>query len=228
MLGEGDEAVAVDGSHLLIATGRAPNVAGLGLDAASIEHDGSGIVVDRRLRTSNRRVYAIGDVVAGPASTNRAEDQAATVLRSILYRVPRQEAAGAAPFVTFTDPQLAVVGLGEEEARRDHKNLRILRLPFAENDLAQAERTTAGAIKVIVTDRGRILGAAAVGTNAGEVIALYSLAISSGLDIRAMQSFAPPYPSRAEIAKRVALTYDGPGPTPVRGKRIIEFLRKFG
>jgi pyruvate/2-oxoglutarate dehydrogenase complex dihydrolipoamide dehydrogenase (E3) component len=135
----------------------------------------------------------------------------------------------AAPYVIFTDPGIARVGLGEEAARIAHKNVRVLRVPFAENDLAQAERTTAGMIKAIVTDRGRILGAGIVGHGAGEIIALWSLAMSAGLGIDAMKTFPAPYPARADIARRAALAFDGPGQAPAPPRRgPLALLRRFG
>ncbi len=215
-LREGGEEVAVDGSHLLVVPDRAPAVDGLGLDAAGIGHDPSGIIVDRNLRTANKRVYAIGDAVAGPASVNRAEHHAAFVLRSIAGRRPAGVVEAGVPFVTYTDPEFARVGLGEAEARLGHKLVRVLRVPFAENDLSQAERTTSGMIKVIATDRGRILGAGATGRGAGEIIALWAFAIANGLGIDAIRALPAPYPSRADISRRVAIAFDGPGRTPIR------------
>jgi pyruvate/2-oxoglutarate dehydrogenase complex dihydrolipoamide dehydrogenase (E3) component len=223
---QGEEEIVVDGSHLLIVAGRVPNIAGLGLDAAGIAHSAEGISVDRRLRTTNRHVYALGDVVAGPASVARAEHHAGLVLAAINGGRSRGSDEAAVPFVVFTDPALARVGLGEAEARQRHKRLRILRLPFIENDLAQAERTSAGMIKVVASDRGQILGAAAAGRGAGEVIALWSLAIAGGLDIGAMAAFAAPYPSRAEIARRVALAFDGPGPATAPRRGLPGLLRR--
>ncbi len=225
---ENGEEVAVDGSHLLVVPGRSPNVEGLGLDVAGVDYAPSGIVVDRRLRTTNKRVYAIGDAVAGVASANRAEHHATVVLGSIAGRRAAGDAESGVPFVVFTDPQLARVGLSEEEARMKHRSLRVLRVPFVENDLSQAERTTAGLIKVIATDRGRILGAGVVGRGAGEIIALWSLAISSGLGIHAIKSFPAPYPSRADISRRVAMAFDGYGQTPIRRTGLFSFLRRSG
>lgn len=227
-LREDGEEVAIDASHLVVVPGRAPNVEGLGLDAAGIDHSASGIVVDRTLRTTNKRVYAIGDAVAGAASANRAEHHASIVLRSIVGRRPSGDAESGIPFVVFTDPELARVGLSEAEARARHKLVRVLRVPFAENDLSQAERTTAGLIKVIATDRGRILGAGVTGRGGGEIIALWSLAMASGLTIDALKSFPAPYPSRADISRRAAIAFDGPGRTPIRRSGAFSFLRGSG
>lgn len=226
--GENGEAFTVDGSHLLVSKGSAPNIDGLGLGAAGVGFDVAGIKVDRKLRTTNRRVHAIGDAVAGPMTTSRAEYQADLVLKSILYRLPVRNDPTAAPGITYTDPALAAVGLDEAAARQKHKDVEVLRLPFSENDLSQADRTALGLIKVVVTRKGQILGAAAVGRGAGEVIALWSLAMANGLGISAMRSLVAPYPSRADIARRVAGTFGGPGLTPLWRRRIIDFLRKFG
>jgi pyruvate/2-oxoglutarate dehydrogenase complex dihydrolipoamide dehydrogenase (E3) component len=227
-IAEGEGEVQVDGSHLLVAAGRSPNVADLGLDAAGVAFDLDGVVVDRHLRTTNRRVYAIGDVVAGPSAVNRADCQAERVLRAMLFRLPVRDRSADAPVVTFTDPGLARVGLGAAEALKRDNKVRILRFPFIENDRSQAERMPAGFIKVVTSRRGRILGAAIVGHDAGEQIALWSLAIANRLGIESMLSFVPPYPARAEISRRVAETFYGPGLTPGWYRRIIEFLRKFG
>jgi pyruvate/2-oxoglutarate dehydrogenase complex dihydrolipoamide dehydrogenase (E3) component len=105
--------------------------------------------------------------------------------------------------------------------------VRVLRVPFAENDLAQVERAAAGLVKVVATERGRILGAAAVGRGAGELVALFSLAISAGVGVPALRTLPLPYPSRADIVHRVAVAFDGPGRAPVpRGG--FAFLRRSG
>lgn len=220
--------IPVDGSHLLVATGRSPNIADLGLDAAGVACDKEGVTVDRLLRTTNRRVYAIGDVVAGPMVASRGDYQARHVLRSILFRLPWREQPNQIPIVTFTDPGLARIGMNEAEARRRDGKARVLRFPFIENDRSQIEHMPAGFIKVITNKRGLILGAAIVGHEAGEQIALWTLAMSNRLKIGAMLDFVPPYPSRAEISRRVAETYRPAGLTSGWRQRIIQFLRKFG
>jgi pyruvate/2-oxoglutarate dehydrogenase complex dihydrolipoamide dehydrogenase (E3) component len=123
---------------------------------------------------------------------------------------------------------LAHVGLGEDEARRAHKTIRVLRWPLSENDRAQAERKTRGHIKVITDKRGRILGATIVGHGAGELIATWSLARSSRLNVRAMAGTVVPYPTMAEIGKRAAITYFLPSLTSKWVRRIIGLLRRFG
>jgi len=225
---EDGEEVAVDGSHVLLAAGRVPNTADLGLAAAGIDHGDTGIAVDKFLRTTNRRVYAVGDIVAGPASATRADYHAERVLSGILYRLPKRVLATDIPLVTFTDPGIARIGLSEAEARQGNDRVRVLRFPFIENDLSQAERLPTGFIKVIVSRRGRVLGVGIVGHDAGELIALWSLAIAKGLNIRAIAEMVPAYPSRAEVAKRVSEGFGEVDLTRQFRRRIIEFLRKFG
>jgi pyruvate/2-oxoglutarate dehydrogenase complex dihydrolipoamide dehydrogenase (E3) component len=218
----------VRGSHLLVAAGRRPNTASLGLERAGIEADGKGIRVARTLLTSNRRVYAIGDVIGGMQFTHMANYHAGIVIRRALFRLPARVATDAVPWVTFTDPELAHVGLSEAEARARHGRIRILRWPYAENDRAVAERQTEGEIKVIADRRGRILGADIVGAEAGELIQMWTLAIGRRLSIRAMTEFISPYPTLSEISKRAAYTYYSSSLTSPLVRRIIGWLGKLG
>lgn len=218
----------IDGTHLLVAAGRRPNTDGLGLEAAGIAAGRGGITVNRGLRTSNRRVYAIGDVAGGLQFTHVANYHAGLVIRSALFRLPVREKRELIPWVTYTEPELAQVGPPEAEARKRHRAIRILRWPYSENDRAQAERATHGFIKVVTTKRGRILGATVVGRNAGEIVQLWALAVANRMNIKAMTGFVSPYPTLGEISRRAAITYFAPGLTKPAVRRIIGFLRKFG
>ena len=168
----------VDGTHLLLAAGRRPHVEDLGLAEAGIAFDARGIEVDERLRTTNRRVYAIGDVVHGPQFTHWASYQAGLVVRSILFRFGGKIRPEILPWVTFTEPELAHVGMSEAEAAQKHKHIQILRWPLAENDRAQTDRSTRGLVKIVTTKNGRILGADILGANAGELLAPFVLAVA--------------------------------------------------
>ena len=222
----GEETLA--GSHLLIATGRRPNVDDLGLDRAGISHDRRGIQVDRGLRTANKRVYAIGDAAGGPQFTHVANYHAGLVMQNALFRLRPKVREDAIPRVTFTDPELAHVGLTEDEALRRGYRIRVLRWPYHENDRAQAERETAGQIKVIATPRGRILGATIVGPAAGELITTWTLAVSRRLNLRAIYGIIIPYPTLSEIGKRAAVTYFMPSLRSNWLRRTIVWLRRFG
>lgn len=215
------------GTHLLVAAGRRPAVQGLGLEAAGVEYSPLGIRVDARLRTSNRKVYAIGDVAGGPQFTHLCSYQAGIVLRSALFRLPARQRLAALPWVTFTEPELAHVGLSEASARA-RGPIRILRWPYAENDRAHAEREGQGFIKVVTSARGRILGADIVGAHAGELIHLWTLAVSRGLGIGAVAGMIAPYPTLGEIGKRAAGNYFLPKLFSERTKRLVRFLARFG
>jgi len=223
----GDEET-IEGSHLLVATGRTPNVAELALDRAGIAYGPRGIVVDKRLRTTNRRVYAIGDVAGGLQFTHVANYHAGLVVRHALFRLPVAASNDALPWVTFTDPELAHVGLSEAEARARRYAFEVLRWPYHENDRAQAERATLGHIKVITTRRGRILGATIVGRNAGELIATWALAVGQHLNIRAIAAAVLPYPTLGEIGKRAAISRYTLSLTRPMVRRIIGWLRRLG
>jgi len=223
-----DQEETIEGSHLLVATGRTPNVADLGLDRAGIKLERRGIVVDKRLRTTNARVYAIGDVAGGLQFTHVANYHAGLVVRHALFRLPITASNDALPWVTFTDPELAHVGLTETEARARGHVIQVLRWPYHENDRAQAERTTQGHIKVVVARRGRILGATIVGHNAGELIATWSLAVGQRLNIRVIATAVLPYPTLAEIGKRAAITRYMASLTSPVVRRIITWLRRLG
>jgi pyruvate/2-oxoglutarate dehydrogenase complex dihydrolipoamide dehydrogenase (E3) component len=216
------------GSALLVAAGRRPRLDGLGLEAAGIAHDVLGITVDAGLRTSNRRVYAIGDAVGGLQFTHVAGYHAGLVIRSALFRLPVRVSSAAIPWVTYTEPELAHVGLAEAAARQRHGTIRILRWPFAENDRACTERVPGGFVKVVTGARGRILGASIVGPQAGELIQPWVLAIARGLGIGAMAQLVLPYPTLGEAGKRAAGSYFMPALFGPRSKRLVRFLRRFG
>ncbi|MCU0832268.1 MAG: FAD-dependent oxidoreductase, partial [Rhizobiaceae bacterium] len=201
-----DGAVAVDGSHLLVAAGRKANVDGLGLEAAGVKHDRRGVSVDKGLRASNRRVYAIGDVAGGLQFTHVAGYHAGLVIRSALFRLPVRNETRHIPWATYTDPELANVGMTETQAREANLSFQILRWPYAENDRAQAEGKTTGLIKVIVDTKGRILGAGIAGAGAGEMINIWALAVAKSMRVHDIAAYVPPYPTMAEIGRRAAVS----------------------
>ena len=218
----------VTGTHLLIAVGRKPNVDDLGLDKAGVAYGSSGVVVDKGLRTTNRRVYAIGDAAGGRQFTHVANYHAGLVIRNALFRLPVRAEDRAIPTVTFTDPELAQVGLTEAEARQQGVKINVLRWPYHENDRAQTERHTHGHIKVIASQRGRILGATIVGTHAGELIAMWALAIKQNLTVRSFAELTVAYPTFAEIGKRAAIIVYTRSLTNPFVRRIIGVLRRLG
>ncbi|MBL4775476.1 MAG: FAD-dependent oxidoreductase [Mariprofundus sp.] len=215
------------GSHLLIATGRRANVEGLNLQAAGVAYSAKGVQVDARLRSSNKRIFAIGDVAGPYQFTHMAAYQAGIVIRNMLFKLPAKVDYSAVPWVTFTDPELAHVGMSEADAKQAGKDIRVLRWHFDENDRAQAERRTEGLIKVITAPKGLILGASIVGLHAGELIQPWILAISQKLKIGAMAAIIAPYPTLAEANKRIAGSFYTEKLFSATTRRLVRFLMKF-
>ena len=233
VIARADDAVSsgeemIEGSHLLVAAGRRPNIDNLDLDAAGIRQEPDRVVVDKRLRTTNKKVYAIGDVIGGPRFTHAANHHAGLVIRNALFRHPVAVDHRVIPRVIFTEPELAQVGLREDEARVEARSIRILRWPYRENDRAITAASTNGHIKVITSRRGDILGATIVGAQAVEGIAVWALAVGQRLNIGALAGLVLPYPSYAELGKRAAITYFMRGLTSARVRRIIGWLRRLG
>ncbi|WP_207458038.1 FAD-dependent oxidoreductase [Azospirillum sp. SYSU D00513] len=224
-----DDGRRIEGSDLLVATGRRPILDGLGLETAGIAVTEQGIAVDRRMRTANRRVYAVGDVTGGPAFTHAAAQQAGIVLRNALFRLPARINYAALPRVTYGEPELAQVGLTEAQARVEHgERIRVLRAPFAGNDRARTDGEAEGLVKLVTTPRGRLLGAGIAGPHAGEQIALWCLALSKGMGVGDIAGLTLPYPTLAEAGKRAAGDYYAPTLFGPRTRRLVRFLNWFG
>jgi len=221
-------AETVDGTALLVAAGRQANVDGLDLEKAGVEYSAKGITVDARLRTSNRKVFAVGDVAGGYQFTHVAGYHAGVVIKNALFRIPAKADMRVVPWVTYTAPELAQVGLTEAEARKQGGDIRILRWPFHENDRAQAEGETRGLIKAIATPKGEILGCSIVGPQAGELIQTWVLAMSQKIKIGAVAQMIAPYPTLGEVSKRAAGSFYTPKLFSERTRRIVRFLARFG
>ena len=215
----------ITGSHLLVATGRTANVEGLNLEAAGVVYTSKGVTVDKGLRSSQKHIYAIGDVAGGLQFTHVANYHAGLVIRNALFRLPVTNRSDIIPHVTFTDPELAQVGLTEAEAVKEFgASIKVVRWPFHDNDRAQAEGKTAGVIKAIIGKRGRILGVGIVGANAGELIQPWILAKTEGLKIRAIAGMVAPYPTLGEINRRVAVNYFSGLASSPWVRRVIRLL----
>ena len=218
----------LEGSHLLVAAGRRPSVDGRELEAAGIAYDRRGIQVDAGLRTTNRKVFAIGDVAGPYQFTHMASYQAGIVIRRALFRLPAKVDYRAVPWVTYTDPEVAQVGLTESEARARHGEVRVVRWPLADNDRAQAEARTDGLIKVMTTCRGRVLGVSIAGAHAGELVLPWGLAIARRLGIGAVASLIAPYPTLSEASKRAAGEWYAPALFGPRTRALVRLLAKLG
>ncbi|MEK9595277.1 MAG: FAD-dependent oxidoreductase [Rhodospirillaceae bacterium] len=218
----------ISGSHLLVAAGRRPNIDNLDLDTAGIAFDRGGISVDRGLKTSNRRVYAIGDVAGPYQFTHLAGYHAGIIIRNALFRLPARVKYAAFPWVTYTDPELAQVGLNATAAAERYPDARILEWSFDANDRAQTEGKTAGMVRVMTRGNGRILGASILGPSAGELIQPWTLALSKGLKIGAMATAIAAYPTLSDINRAVAGSFYTPRLFGPGTHRLVRWLAKFG
>jgi pyruvate/2-oxoglutarate dehydrogenase complex dihydrolipoamide dehydrogenase (E3) component len=213
----------VTGSHLLLAAGRSANVEGLGLDAAGVRVDNGRIVADERLRTTNSRIYVVGDAAGGYQFTHLAEHHAGIVLRHAIFRMRWAKPSPVVPWCTYTDPELARVGLSETEAKQRGIAHRVYRFAFTEIDRARAEGETEGFAKIVTEPGGKLLGAAIVGPHAGELIAEYALAMTKGMSAKDLTGVIHAYPTLAQINRRVADQRLKEGLTP-SSKRWIQRL----
>jgi pyruvate/2-oxoglutarate dehydrogenase complex dihydrolipoamide dehydrogenase (E3) component len=220
----------ISGDALLVATGRAANVAGLDAEKAGVtltDNSAPHIITDARMRTRNKKIFAIGDVAGGPQFTHAAGYHAGLVIRNILFYLPAKANHDALPRVTYTNPELASVGLSEAQARAKFGTIKVLRWPFEDNDRARAERDGRGMVKIITTRKGKILGASLVGAGAGDLLAPWTMALSQGLSISAMAGVIAPYPTRGEASKRAAGDYYTPTLFGPRTRKIVAFLSLF-
>ena len=226
--GAGETSLQLSGSHLLVAAGRRPKVDGLGLEDAGVVLNDGVPLIDARLRTTNKRIYAIGDVVGPYRFTHTASYQARIVITNALFRLPARVRYNAVPWVTYTDPELAHVGLSEAEARAKGNEVRILRFPFEENDRAIAEGATSGLVKVVASRRGRVLGASIVGAHAGELILPWVLAVKYRLGVGKLAQAIVPYPTLSEVSARAAGSFHAPVLFGPRTKRLVRMLARLG
>ena len=226
--GSGDASLRLSGSHLLVAAGRRPKIEGLGLEDAGVALNDGVPLIDARLRTTNKRIFAIGDVVGPYRFTHTASYQARIVITNALFRLPARVRYDAVPWVTYTDPELAHVGVSEAEARAKGNEVRILRFPFEENDRAIAEGATRGLVKVVATRRGRVLGASIVGAHAGELILPWVLAVKYRLGVGKLAQAIVPYPTLSEASARAAGSFHAPMLFGPRTKRLVRMLARLG
>ncbi len=215
-------------SHLLVAAGRRPAIDGLGLESAGIATGRNSIVTDQRLRTNNKRVFAIGDVTGRPQFTHIAGYHAGIVIRNMLFRLPARINETITPWVTYTDPELAHVGLTEAAAATawGAANIRTQSVSLADNDRAVAERRTEGMIKIVTHRNGRILGATILAPQAGEMILAWSLAIGTRRKIASMAGVIAPYPTFGEAGKRAAGQFFTETLFSRRTRAIVRLLMK--
>lgn len=223
------EAAPITGSHVLIAAGRKPRLEGLGLDTANIATNKKGVVVDARLRTSTKHVYAIGDIAGGPQFTHVAGYHGGLFIRNALFRLPAKVDYRTLPWVTYTEPELAHIGMTEADARRQYgDDIQIIAQDIAKNDRAQAQRETAGRIRIITRRGKQILGVSILGANAGELISLWSLAMTKKMKPSVLLGLMLPYPTVGEISKTAISNYFAPKLFSKWPRLVVRLLLRLG
>lgn len=220
---QGDSSGEVIGDEILLAVGRTPNVETLELSAANVDADEDGIVVNDRLRTRNRRIYAAGDVCSRYKFTHAADAMARIVLRNALFFGRRRASKLIVPWCTYTDPEVAHVGIHLEEAQARDGAVETVTVPLADNDRARLDGSTQGVARVHIGRRGRILGATMVAPHAGEMIGEMTLAMASGTTIGDLAETIHPYPTVSEAWKHTGDRWQRSRLTPAL-RRLFELF----
>jgi dihydrolipoamide dehydrogenase len=218
---------AVKAEKVLVAVGRAANVQGLDLEKAGVKYSNRGVEVDASLRTSAKNIYACGDVAGPYQFSHMAEYQAVIAVGNALFPFKRRVDYSAVPWCTFTDPEVARVGLTEGEAKAKFADIKAYRSAYSGNDRAVTDAEEKGLTKVITDKKGFILGAHIVGANAGEIIHEYVLAKTNKLKIGRLSSTIHIYPTLAQVVKRSADQYYIEMMDKAWIKSLFKFLLKF-
>ena len=215
----------LEAEAILVAVGRRPNTDGLGLEAAGVAFDAKGIHVDRRLRTSQKHIYAAGDVCGPYPFTHMAEYQAGIVISNAVFRFPKKTDYRVVPWVTFTDPELAHVGLTEPQARAQGIEPTVLRFAFKDIDRALTEVESSGFIKLIA-HKGKILGASLLGPHAGELIHEMVLAMKTGASLSDISATIHAYPTLAQVHRRAVNTAFAPKLFSPGARRLVRWINR--
>ncbi|MCF3932275.1 FAD-dependent oxidoreductase [Acuticoccus sp. M5D2P5] len=216
----------IEADEILVATGRRPNIEGLALDAVGVAHDAHGITVDHAMRTTNRRIYAIGDVTGGLQFTHVAGHQASLVVRSIVFRLPVRYAPDTMPRVTYTMPEIAQVGLTAAEAAARDPSATTQTAALCETDRGRTDGATDGFVKLVISGRGRLLGATIVAPTAGDIASTYALALAAKVKLSTLASYVPPYPTLAEAGKRAAVGHFAAKLDALWIRRLLRWLKR--
>lgn len=221
---EGGAPQVLEAEALLVATGRRPNVEDLGLEAAGVEVTPRGIPTDARLRTNVKHIYACGDVNGQLPFTHVAGYEGGIALTNIVLHLPRKADYAKVPWCTYTDPEVASVGLNEKRAQKEGVEYRVLTEAFAENDRALAEGEPLGKIKVLLDGKGKIVGCQIIGAHAGELIHEWIAAVAGGVKLSALAGAIHVYPTLSEISKRAAGAYFSEKLFGEQTKGVLKFL----
>ncbi len=227
------------GTHILVAAGRAPAVMDLNLDTAGVKFDRRGIETDDCLRTSNKKIFAVGDTAKTPEGiprgglTHAAGFHAGAIIKAFYYsppglgRLTGKVNTNRMPAAIYTAPELANIGMTEAQARAAGHKIKVLKFEFEENDRAIAERNREGEVKIIATTKGKILGASIIGEGAGDLIQMISVAMTNKVKVSGLAQIISPYPTRGEAVKRAASSFYTETIFNDKFKKLAGFWTKF-
>ena len=214
-------------SHIMAAVGRTPNTDTLNLARAEVAFDASGIQTDRRMRTSQSHIFAIGDITKKPRFTHAAGAQAGIVVQNIAFKIPAKFNAKLLPRVTYTRPEVAHIGMTEDDARNKYNDDYIVTsAAFSENDRSVVSKQTKGQVRVICRKNGTILGVGIIGPHAGELISLWTLAVTKKMKLKDIAGMVIPYPTLSEVSKRAAGAFYTPKLFSPMVKKIVQILKR--
>jgi pyruvate/2-oxoglutarate dehydrogenase complex dihydrolipoamide dehydrogenase (E3) component len=217
----------VHAETLLVAAGRSPNIEGLALDKAGVEFTGRGIRVDARMRTSQNHIFAAGDVTGSFLFTHAAGYEGSIVIANAIFRLPRKADYTFLPWCTYTDPELASIGMNEKSAKEAGISYTVWSEDFKDNDRSLAMGNTAGKIKMILDEKENLIGVQILGPNAGDLINEWVAVLAGRVKLSTLASAVHPYPTLGEINKRVAGAYLTPKIFSERIKKGLKFFFAF-
>lgn len=220
----GDQVSSVRAEQILVAMGRRPNLEGLNLENAGVSFDGKGIQVDQRLRTTQKHIYAAGDVTGAYQFTHAAGYEGGIVISNAVFRLPRKADYSYFPWCTYTDPELASIGINEKEAKKRGIKYTLWEELFKDNDRSLAEGKKIGKIKMILDEKERPLGVQIFGPHAGDLVSEWVAVFNGKIRLSALASAVHPYPTLGEINKRVAGAYLSPKIFSDRMRKGLKFF----
>lgn len=221
---EGNTQKEFRGEEIVLAVGQVANVEGLNLDKIGVQYDRKGITIDSKCRTSVKHIWACGDVAGPYQFTHLAEYQAGVIISNAVFGFPKKMDLRVFPWVVYTDPEYAHVGLNEKGAREKGLSYEICHWEFKENDRAQCDGETEGFVKLMIDRKGKILGASILGSHAGELIHEFALAMSANLGIGKISGLVHAYPTLSQVAKRAVNTHYAKKLFSPRVKKILKLL----
>ena len=218
----------IEVEEILIATGRQPNIEGLGLERIGITHSNLGIKTNDKCKTNIKHIYAAGDVNGKYQFTHTAGAEAGVVIANMLFKTPKKMNYNLIPWTTFTDPEVASIGINESTAKEKGIEYKVFTKSFKEQDRALAEGETKGMVKILTNKKGKLIGAQIVGPHAGELIHEFIIALNKGLKIGDIVGAIHVYPTLADLSKQTAGQYYTKKLFSNKTKKLVKFLSGVG